>query len=170
MILLAAVILGAFTAWRVRHLGVYLVLCDVLGILLAGTAAMAYTRWVAELIPWPHPLKATACMAGLFLIGWLAFRTVARSFSGDLAIDFDDRVEQIFAAVLAFGGTLTVVAVASTVVLTLGDLPEPVKALQEPLWQAASLGVAAWRFVAFFAGGGEDITLKTILEQALAAI
>ncbi len=169
MIMLGGALFALFVAWRVRLLGVYIALCDTLGVLLGGAAALAYTRIVAEMIPFSHPLKGAGCMAGLFLVVWMVFRSLARSFAGDVAIDFDKRVEFVAAALVAFLGTFMFVGFASVIVLVAGNLPPSAAVLDEPLRQAAGVGISAARFVMFFAGGDVPITLETVLAQAQAA-
>jgi len=170
MVLLTGVVLGVFVAWRVRHLGIYIALCDTLGVMLGGVAAMAYTGWVVGLVPWAHPLRGPACLAGVFLVGWLMFRAVGRSFAGEWAVDLGKTLDPIGAAVIAFAGTVLFVAMASIVVLTVPTLPPAVGVLEEPLRQAAAIAVSTCRGVAFLTGGEDTITLDRIIEQARAGM
>ncbi|MBN1346682.1 MAG: hypothetical protein JXQ73_28585 [Phycisphaerae bacterium] len=165
MVLLIGVVLAIFVAWRVRHLGLYVALCDSLGVLFGGVAAMAYSGKVAQLVPIDHPLKGSACMLGIFVLGWVMFRTLSRSFAGDWAVDFGRRFDTIGAMLAAAGGTMMAVGMISLLFLTTGDLLKQIAFLEEPIREAASIAVTACQSVAWFTGSDHVITLETILRM-----
>ena len=124
MILLIGVVLAVAIAWQARPYGLYLALCEAFGVTFGGVAALAYAGKVAELVPWEHPLKGTACMLFLFAVVWVAFRTLARSFAGDYAVEFGRYVDTVGSMLAAFWATLMFVGVFSVLFLTTGALLE----------------------------------------------
>lgn len=153
MILLAGVVLGIYVAWRVKHLGLYLALCDALGVTLGGVAGLAYTGNVVALVPLDHPLKGAICMLAVFLVVWMMFRTLARSFAADWAVEFGKPLDRFGSMAVAFGGTMVFVGMVATIALTSGLIHEKSGWLVEPLEEAAYIVFAACKFIAFFAGG-----------------
>ncbi len=169
MILVIGILLALVIAWQVRHLGLYLVLCDALGLTLAGVAAMAYASNLAEIIPLSHPLKGAGCMLSMFAAGWAMFRSVARSFAGGWAIGFGRHADRFGAMLAAFGGTLMFTGVVSTIVLTANAPQEKMAALAESLRGAAAIAVTVCKVVAFVAGGQDSLSLEDIIQLANAA-
>jgi len=153
MILLVGVVLGIYVAWRVMHLGLYLALCDALGVTLGGVAGLAYAANVAALVPLDHPLKGAICMLAVFLVVWIMFRTLARSFAADWAIEFGKPLDRFGSMAVAFGGTMVFVSVVSMIALASGVIHEKSAWLVEPLEEAAGIAEAACNVVAWFAGG-----------------
>ncbi len=166
MVMLVAVALSLYIAWQVRHLGLYLVLCDTLGVILGATAAMAYAGPLGDLIPLDHPLKGTACLLVIFLVGWTAFRSVARSFAGDWAVEFGRAVDRFGAMIVAFAGTMVGVSFVAVVSLTTGDLLTKVSWLHDPLQQSTGTVFTAVNMVAYFAGAPQSLSLDQILRVA----
>lgn len=163
MVLLIGILLAVTVAWRVRHLGLYIPLCDALGVILSGVAALAYTGHVVALVPIEHPLKGSIGMLCVFLIGWMMFRTVAHSFPGDWAVDFPHTVNKFGGMAVAFGGTMMFVGMVSVLLLTTGDLLLSKAAwLEAPLHQTAGIAVSICQFVAALAGSDQPVTLETV--------
>jgi hypothetical protein len=166
MILLLGVVLAVFVGWQVRHLGLYVALCDTLGLILGGVAAMSYSGLVVGLVPWKHELIATSCMAGVFLVGWMMFRTVARSFAGDLGIEFGKHLDMIGGAAVAFVGTMMFVCMASLIALTAGKLLPQSEMLDPHLRLSADIAAQVCSSITWVTGGLDTITLDRILEYA----
>ncbi len=166
MILLIGVILGIFVAWQVRHNGLYLALCDALGITFGGAAALSYVGKVAEIVPIDHHLKGAACMLVVFVLVWLMFRTLARSFAGDYAVEFGKQVDLFGGMVVALGGTMMFVAVIATVFLCTGPLLEKISTFESDLRNTAELAVSACKFIAWFAGEAHAISLDGVVKIA----
>jgi hypothetical protein len=169
MVLLIATVLGIFVAWRVRVLGLYVALCDGLGVALSGVAALVYSGDVAAVVPVAHPLKGSACMLAVFVIGWLMFRSAARSFSGEWAIEFGKPIDMFGSMAVAFGGTMMFVGVVSTIILTTGELLDKIAFMTQSLEQTAGIAISACRFVAYFAGGNGQVSLEVVIHLATAA-
>ncbi len=166
MILLIGVILGCFVAWQVRHLGLYIALCDAFGITLAGAGAMAYVGKLAELVPLEHPLKGTACLLVIWLFGWMAFRSVARSFPGDVAVVFPRPIDRLGGMVAAFGATMVFVGMVSLITLTTGELLSQIESFVPQIRDAAAIAVRTAGTVGVIAGSLEPITLDRVVELA----
>lgn len=169
MILLIGVVLAVAIAWQARPYGLYLALCEAFGVTFGGVAALAYAGKVAELVPWEHPLKGTACMLFLFAVVWVAFRTLARSFAGDYAVEFGRYVDTVGSMLAAFWATLMFVGVFSVLFLTTGALLEKIDTFVPPLCQAANIAVGACKFIGFFAGGDGVDSLETIVRLTAGA-
>lgn len=162
MVLLIGIVLAVYVSWQTRHFGLYIAFCDAVGVTLACVAAVAYAGPMTDLVPIEHPLRGTICMLCIFLVGWLMFRTPARSFPGDRAVEFR-RIDHIGAMIVAFGGTMMFVGMVSLLFLTTGELLDKIAWLEGSLRQTAGYAISACRFVAFFAGSQEPITLDTVI-------
>ncbi len=163
MVLLIAVVLGLLIAWQARPYGLYLALCEALGVTFSGVAALAYAGNVAVLVPWEHPQKGTVCMLFLFAAVWVAFRTPARSFAGGYAVEFGRHVDTVGAMLAAFWATMMFVSVVSVLFLTTGELLEKIETFVPALYQAASIAVGVCKFIGFFATGDGVDSLETIV-------
>jgi hypothetical protein len=166
MVLLIGTILGLFVAWRVQHLGLYVALCDVLGLTLATVAGMAFAGHVAALVPLEHPLKGAGCILLIVVVGWVAFRTIARSFAGDWAVEFGYALDRFGAMAVAFGGTMIFTSLVSVLFLATGPYLDKIRFLEEPFRQAASIALTACDVAAWFAGGQAPFSLDLVLRAA----
>ncbi len=165
MILLGGILVASFMAWQIRVYGTYLALCDALGLVVGAGATVAFGASVGDVIPWTHPLKGTASAAGTFVVVWMMFRSVTRSFAGGQNVDFGRSLDTVGGGAFAFVGIMVFIGTTSLIALTSGrQLPQQ-QMLAEPLRQAASIGLGAARFVAWFVGSTQDLTLDVVLKH-----